>query len=234
MENVLTTYYDYSECNIHSEKLNRCYEKSAKDILNDIAIMEKDSQDGDTIVFYYSGHGAIKNISSYIVLPNTKSDNLEETALSVYDLVNALSGNNKLNIIILDCCYSGQAMSLHNYNTKDIVNGTGVVVLSACKQNEKSNEYDSIEHGIFTYSLIEALKNFEMNKNITPQELICEVYKRFNSLKIENKKEQNIVTSSFIVGDAVLAKRCENYNEENIIEVLNNVEFLDKDDLLKT
>lgn len=228
---VLSRYYDFEEKDISIEELNPYYKKNVADILDDIRKINESAEEGDTIIFYYSGHGDSKNNNSYLILPDTKKNDLEGTALPLNNVIDILSGNNKLNIILLDCCHSGQPISLHKYMNHKGDYGTGVVCLAACKLEQTSEETGEISNGIFTYSLLEVLKNFEIGKSISIQELILEVYKKFRSIKMSEDK-QNIVLSSFIIGDAIIAKRSNNFNKGNIYEVLKNMKFLDKKHLL--
>lgn len=132
-----------------------------------IATTFADAQPTDVSLFYYSGHG---DTSGALVGTNS-------TLLSVYGLRTALQNVPGMKIVILDCCYSGNAIgrSAASQNEAAAFNRAvirafaaqsrssenladqGYIVLTACRKDQISNtitDYSGYTYfGAFTYSL---------------------------------------------------------------------------------
>ncbi|MEW5826255.1 MAG: caspase family protein [Candidatus Bipolaricaulota bacterium] len=135
----------------------------------------------DTLVFFYSGHGAQRPER----WPGDEADAMDE-ALCLFDadllddeLAALLAAVPMRRIVVfLDACYSGgqldslgEADSLPDLDfltdlaraaalaPKDL-DGTGkeIVALSASHRDEPSWEFGSLGHGVFTYALLEAMR----------------------------------------------------------------------------
>ena len=118
----------------------------------------------DTLVFFYSGHGAQTQRESYILPTDTQVDNLALTSVPlsyVMIQIGACRANKK--ILILDACHSGAAKVSGEYMGDALASalasgGTGLVSLSSCTLDEQSYEYGEVGHGAFTYFLIDGMK----------------------------------------------------------------------------
>ena len=96
----------------------------------------------DTVLFYFCGHSAPQNIGSYDYL------------VSDWQLAEWLD---KLNaqkvIVILDTCYAGSFSEELGQN--------GRVVLMSCQSHESSLEDRDLEHGVFTYYVLQTFNDFD-------------------------------------------------------------------------
>ena len=126
-----------------------------------------DAEPGDVSMFYYSGHGT--EAGALVGVNNTY--------LTVYGLRTALQKIPGTKIVILDCCYSGQAINksggtqevdLNAFNramiggltaqprsSENLADG-GFIVLTACRKDQQSVSLTgdgSIYWGVFTYGL---------------------------------------------------------------------------------
>ena len=154
-----------------------------KEALNRIA---RQAQPNDEVVIYVATHGSPRSLdvagANYIVTYDTKfeshgkldEDALYATALPMVELANAVATRMKAlrTVVILDTCYSGGAVT----NTAKVMasgignaapsqstlermaQGTGRIVMTAASANEESLESSSLQHGYFTYFLLQALK----------------------------------------------------------------------------
>ena len=125
------------------------------------------AEPGDVSLFYYSGHGT--EAGALVGVNNTY--------LTVYGLRTALQKIPGTKIVILDCCYSGQAINksggaqepdLNAFNramiggltaqprsAENLADG-GFIVLTACRKDQQSVSLTgdgSIYWGVFTYGL---------------------------------------------------------------------------------
>jgi|GEM_PF-6092429 len=132
----------------------------------------KNASASDTLIIYYSGHGAVvqnnNGIEAYLA-PYDVSGNVAISGISTSEikaLLDDFKHGNK--IVLLDCCYSGgaNAKSISHIKHKDLTNikafqnqtyAEGTFVFTACKEDETAIEVQDLKHGLFTYELIEQL-----------------------------------------------------------------------------
>jgi uncharacterized caspase-like protein len=138
----------------------------------------------DVVVVYVATHGSARDLDtvgvSYIVThdteigPHIDPDSLYATALPMVDIANAIATRVKAQraAVFLDTCYSGNAAvkdtSLIAPGIKNaspsakmldhIKQGTGRMVFAASGTEQESLESDSLQHGFFTYYLVQALQ----------------------------------------------------------------------------
>lgn len=120
----------------------------------------------DTVIIYYSGHGAPEGNETYWVTYNADIDDLYTTALSNNDIADMLGRIQAKRVItFLDSCYS--AATVHRQDRTrsaateipwEKFTGTGRVVISASDGKQESLELDEYQHGVFTYYLLEGLR----------------------------------------------------------------------------
>jgi uncharacterized caspase-like protein len=136
----------------------------------------------DLVVIYIASHGSPRtsdpNGVSYVITHDTRLDsaaNLYATSLQMIDLVEILRRDVKARrvVLILDTCFSGDATAgergialpttefsaaIDRFEDKT-AKGAARVVISASRANEQSREDANLQHGYFTYFLLQALKN---------------------------------------------------------------------------
>jgi hypothetical protein len=115
------------------------------------------------LVFYFSGHG-IRKQQDYLLPIEASPNNLSDTGIEVSGLVEQLVATKCKNIVMfIDACredISGQKGILGiGEHTKGVVGRAGVVTIFSCDPTDSSYEIPELEHGSFTYCLLEALKS---------------------------------------------------------------------------
>ncbi|MBN2521934.1 MAG: caspase family protein [Bacteroidales bacterium] len=148
----------------------------------------------DVFVFYFAGHGAMSEGSEnetpgFYIIPydvtNLYGDEaqLKEKAISTEELLN-LSKNIAAGkqLFILDACQAGGALTAFNARgagrekaVAQLARSTGSFFLLASGAIQFASEARELEHGIFTYAIIEALQGkadgSTGDKKITANEL---------------------------------------------------------------
>jgi parallel beta-helix repeat protein len=100
---------------------------------------------GNTNLFFFSGHGSTDGLLTYYY-------NSQNTFnFSPSSLEERISHNGSFNqyTAILDACFSGVF-------TEEMTTG---VILTACESDEFADESADLQHGIFTYNVLDGLKN---------------------------------------------------------------------------
>ena len=128
----------------------------------------------DVFVFYYAGHGSLddQDDDRYYLVPTDvtqlygDTDQLKEKALSADELKENLSKiKPQKQLILLDACHSGGAMKAFKTRAAgseekalvQLARASGVVLIAASQSQQFATEFEELGHGVFTYSLLEAL-----------------------------------------------------------------------------
>jgi hypothetical protein len=133
----------------------------------------------DTVIIFYAGHGAVEadptnpdgdGFEKYLLPYDADLNDLYSTSISMDDIEKIFQRiRSERLIFIADTCYSGAAggRSLIATNTRAnlsdrfyerISKGKGRVIISSCSANEVSKEDDNLQHGVFSYYMLEGLK----------------------------------------------------------------------------
>jgi multidrug efflux pump subunit AcrA (membrane-fusion protein) len=152
--------------------------KSRIESLLGTTIKRKASKD-DTVIIFYAGHGAVEpdpsnldgdGFEKYLLPHDADLEDLYSTSISMNDIRTIFTRIRADRLIfIADTCYSGASGGRTMMATKTRANlsdkfyeriskGKGRVIISSCSANEISKEDDSLQHGVFSYYMLEGLK----------------------------------------------------------------------------
>lgn len=187
----------------------------------------------DMVLIFYSGHGGIEpdttgeepdGNSKYLIPHDANVNNLFSTAIENSTVSKMLQRipSNKM-IFLIDCCYSGGATtgeeivkSVTPSSTKvgtDVYNdfsGSGRVVISASLPDQVSFEVPKLNHGIFTYNLLEGISGKADYNNDGSLTLISEIYPFLSGEVVKMAHSlgfrQNPTLKCQVIGDIVISK----------------------------
>lgn len=162
---------------VHDEA-TRSLQPDKKKIVNQIALMLDSAEPGDLVLLAFSGHGVQIQGKSYFApyegeAPKSDSDADTQRALKtlisvdwVYEMLRASRASIKL--LLADACqnrlFEGEQRSAEkNIVVQDIGRSLeaapeGILLMTACAAGEYSHESSSLNHGVFSYYLLEALE----------------------------------------------------------------------------
>ena len=133
----------------------------------------------DMVLIYFAGHGVTERdaqspdgdgLEKYLLPFDADLNDLYATALPMGELSRIFNRiRSERLIFIADACYSGASggrtvgmdgmrASISENFVDRIAGGKGRVVITASGANEVSAEKDELQHGVFTYFLVEGLK----------------------------------------------------------------------------
>ncbi|CAN2043235.1 Caspase family protein [Candidatus Magnetomoraceae bacterium gMMP-13] len=143
-------------------------------------LRRKATRPEDTVFIFFAGHGAPEKdslsrdgdgLTKYILPCDVDVDDLYSTALPMDRVAEIFSRIRAERIIfIADSCYSGgsggrtifapgkRATISDAFLERIAKSGKGRIILTSSNANEVSQESDKLQHGIFTYYLLEALR----------------------------------------------------------------------------
>lgn len=214
MEEVLTKYCDYKYNNI---KLMFSYPEddvNSRDLILKVIedVIDK-LEEGDTLLFYFAGHGVVYENEGYLVLYDTDPQSISKTALSIRQIKDLTKEKNINMFNIIDACHSGfdsRGNSRGNASSEfisTIMQHKNWATLASCSQNEKSYPYRDKEQGAFTYYVGEVIKEFKQDSNINIEILKHNVCEKMNKWCNENNKIQTPTLNSSISGNVSIATR---------------------------
>ena len=143
--------------NVHiSQLVNR--EATRQNIMKELKAISLKAKVDDTVIVFFAGHGYTKN-EKYFFLPYDASRyNLAPTCIAskdFYKFFNSLVA--KKVALFLDSCHSGAAID--SKVIADIGKESGIVIFSAVAESKVAYEREEISHGVFTYSILDAIEN---------------------------------------------------------------------------
>lgn len=197
-------------------KLEPGDENTAASIINQVAELVERSHDGDSILFFFAGHGISIDSKTYLVLPDTTRFNEQSTALALSDINHYLSRNRRLNIRIFDCCHSGEdsrsadtELETQEFMRKVLTETNDCsITLASCSSSQKSYWDDTIGNGIFTSSLVKAIHGQKENSEIYAETLKIEVCNSVRDWCEARGKAQTPTLNAQISGNLPIARRC--------------------------
>lgn len=167
--NTLTNNCDYNPLNIEVKKLAPESDVSRTSLLEGLDKLAATTKVGDTLLFYFAGHGylAPEDEEPYLLLPGSDLTRIQETALPLRLVASKFRDNGRINIRILDACHSGsdvrgEAIDSRGFMEK-ILSETisGWITLAACNASEFSYPEPEFSNGVFTHYLCEAINEHD-------------------------------------------------------------------------
>ena len=121
-----------------------------------IRFEQKFLKPSDNLWLFFAGHGRRERDRDYLMPSDADPGNVEETAIPVSHVTERLCRCGAENVIVLlDACRNEGARDGQGIGAE---RQPGVVSISSCSPNERSYEIDELQHGAFTYSLLEGLR----------------------------------------------------------------------------
>jgi hypothetical protein len=121
----------------------------------------------DLLIFYFSGHGMNTDGKDYLLPIEASASDVENQGIPVENLVNALQKIGcKNTAMFIDACrepvmepVSGvKGVASIGADSADVISKAGIVAFLSCDPRDRSFEIESLQHGSFTYCILEAIK----------------------------------------------------------------------------
>jgi len=165
----------------------------------------------DTFIFYFSGHGMIREGKQYLLTINSDPRSLDTLEVSATSLEKVQSMLKKVKarqiLIILDACRNDPEKGKGDNNnelTDDLAKGFKslkeqttenfdiIATLFASSLGQRAYEWDEKKAGVFSYYLLDGLrgKASDNNKKVTLRGLAGYVEQKVNAWSLENGKQQ--------------------------------------------
>ncbi len=111
---------------------------------------------GDNCWFFFAGHGEQHANQDYLMPQDANPRSIQRTAIPVNYVRERLSRSGADNVIlILDACRTDGSRGAAGIGSES---QKGAIVISSCSPTQKAWEIDELQHGAFTYALLEGLR----------------------------------------------------------------------------
>ena len=117
---------------------------------------------GNLFVFYFSGHGVATPKGDYLLPADVQRGEYETKGVPVREVIRRIVGAGLKNVLfIADACRAGTANDF-GQDLSELCHRANLAVILGCAPGKRSYEYDELQRGAFTNSLLEALKRPEL------------------------------------------------------------------------
>ena len=221
LSDTLSNYCDYERKNIICEPLYCGSEYNDPEYwYRKIEEIVEKATNEDTILFYFAGHGMRTSSDAFFLLSDSKCGKENKTAISLHRIKEVLNKARCSTFLILDACHSGA--DVRDYCAFGIEKTSldkSWATLASCSEQERSFSDSSIEQGIFTYCVSDAIKNWEKEKEITIEGLKIAVADSMEKWCEKNGKKQHPTLNGSVVGIQSLAVRNDKKLPSEIVRV---------------
>lgn len=187
--NSLISSYNYQKVCILTDNTEK--KPNRTNILTEFKNLLANSQEGDVLLFFYSGHGSYisdknnneKTGKDQVIIPCDLNEIVDDELKSI------IQTNLKKDVTLIalfDCCHSGSILdlkyqymdSLDNNNFTENINETettgNVIMISGCNDVQTSSDahINNKNQGAMTWAFLEAFKS---EKNITWRNLLIKM-----------------------------------------------------------
>ncbi len=159
----------------------------------------------DTFIFYFSGHAVKQNNSLFLYLDSYDVNNEIKTILPILDILSCVKQSNSQNqLLILDCCFAGQANELITLMTSNCNN---ITILAGAAKNKKALEIKELQSGFLSDAFCKAVKKIS---EVSQQILLSDVIEKNQDLakKSEYSREIEIVSTAHSSQPFILGESC--------------------------
>jgi uncharacterized caspase-like protein/predicted MPP superfamily phosphohydrolase len=123
----------------------------------------KECKPEDLLVFYFSGHGINEGGRDYLLPISADPLDVDTLGIRVKDLVKVLKGFGCGNtVLFIDACrdavQGAKGIAAIGDDSSVIISDAGMIAFFSCDPRERSYEIEPLEHGSFTYCLLEAIQ----------------------------------------------------------------------------
>ena len=124
---------------------------------------------GDNFWFFFAGHGEIYDDHDYLLPIDVDPGDIEGTALRMSDIADSLRNCGADNTVLLvDACRDRGKRKGQGFGVEA---QRGLVTIYSCSPHKSSYEIEDLQHGSFTYALLEGLRLQGANNCATVERL---------------------------------------------------------------
>ncbi|MGP8070193.1 MAG: caspase domain-containing protein [Candidatus Bathyarchaeia archaeon] len=208
--------YDKENTLLISDQGGKDFLPTRSNIMHHVSSLARMAKEDDIILFAFSGHGMEEGGSSYLLPADARTGILTQTGIAVKWIKETLGqATCRAKVMVLDACHAGAMTGRANTGqmtqgfAKEITDlAEGFALLSSCKLNEVSYEWEEKKHGVFSHFLCEGLMGYadlDSDGKITVSEANRYVTERVTKWAFNSNRQQSPTLELKVSGDIILA-----------------------------
>jgi len=214
LSKVLIESCDYASQHVLLRLLSLTETMLPTDILSDIEKLVQGAAKGDTVLFFFAGHGHLHNGEAFLLLPHSEQGSWEQTALPLRDIADRLRTPERVNVRIIDACHSGldvrdggEQLDARGFARTVLENTPHAwVTLASCAEDELSYPDPGVGNGIFTRALCDAITESPAGP-VYPETLKMKVVDKVLKRASQLGHHQTPVMNASVRGNVSIAER---------------------------
>jgi len=204
-----------------AEKIN---EPNRANIMSMLKLISNSASSEDLLLFYFAGHGFESEGKNYILPADSRTNILDDSAISIEWVKETFKKSlAKQKLIVLDSCHSGSTLGravgrMSEAFLQSLLNNSeGMAIFCSCKAGQQACEMQEMEHGVFSYYLLEGLTgkaDTDENGLIFLGDINQYVTGKLNEWGLRTRSEQNPTLQLDVTGDILLVTVPKESSEE--------------------
>jgi uncharacterized caspase-like protein len=185
-------------------------------ILALVKLLATNSEENDTILVYFAGHGFNQAGKNYILPADARIDVIVDTAIRIKWIKDILSESlAKKKMFVIDACHAGAKIGrasvtmTRSFEEELYRQSEGFAILASCAREQVSYDYDEKNHGVFSYFLLEGLRGAadgDRDGIITVPDVNKYVASKIREWCMRNRLQQNPTLSYKVAGDFIMVR----------------------------
>lgn len=211
---TLTKECDYDAKHVLHLALRPDLDETPRSILESVSKTVEGSTQGDTILFYFAGHGhKAKNGKTYLIVPTSVPDLFEETAIQLDDISDLLRRNDRICVRLFDACHSGAdvrapgGVDASGFIRDVTHDSSGWLTLAACREDQSSISDPALGQGVFTYYLAQYISSLANGDEVLPELLKINIVQKIIDHSARLGFQQTPTLNASISGNVSVATR---------------------------
>ncbi len=238
LDNVLSDERrgNFSTVTLYSGNEDNRLLPNRSNILAMIKLLANNSEENDTILVYFAGHGFEQEGANYLLPADARIDVLSDTAITIKWVKDTLSKSlAKKKLLVIDACHAGAKLGRstsvpmsRSFQEELFQESEGFAVLSSCKMDQVSYDFDEKNHGVFSYFLLEALNGAaddNQDNIITVPDTNKYVSSKMREWCIKTGLQQNPTLYYNVAGDFIFVR----VPKENTVSLSSSIDVVIKE-----
>ena len=137
--------------------------------------LPRQARDADLVLIYFAGHGVVQTVAGreegFLLPHDATADDILSSGVAMSDVARSIEGYAGTVVVCLDCCHAGSILPHEGVSLRAAerdmhiqpsvlqrLGGRGRFLIASCDKGQKSIEAEEFKHGLFTYHLLEGLR----------------------------------------------------------------------------